>query len=63
MFVFGRDKNICDIRLLGDRYDGISKRQFGIEIDFKYSTLIIKNLSRNTIRVVLRNISTLELRI
>lgn len=62
MFVFGRDENTCDIRLLGDRYDGISKRQFGIEIDLKYSTLIMKNLSRNTTRVVSRSIGTLELR-
>ncbi|KAI7910838.1 hypothetical protein M0657_011217 [Pyricularia oryzae] len=29
MFVFGRDENTCDIRLLGDRYDGISKRHWG----------------------------------
>ncbi|TLS23495.1 uncharacterized protein PpBr36_05819 [Pyricularia pennisetigena] len=56
MFVFGRDENTCDIRLLGDRHDGISKRQFGIEIDLKYSTLIMKNLSRNTTRVVSRRI-------
>lgn len=46
-FVFGSDRDVCDILLDARRRNGVSKKQFAIVIRWDNAVLLLKNHSRN----------------